>query len=108
MDFISSSILGGLLWDGIKKGLPLTIEYFQQNIQGYSFSHSILTKLEKLTQQFPQNVTTSEQILIAYIEKNKEWQAIRSQISPTANFTQNISGENAKGIQANNINTLNM
>lgn len=108
MDFISSSILGGLLWDGIKKGLPLTMEYLQQNTQGYRINDSIFAQLKQLTQQLPQKVTTSEQILITYIEKNNEWKAVRSQMTPAAHFTQNISGKNAKGIQANTINTLNM
>ena len=108
MDFITSTVLGGLLWDGIKSGLPLTLDYLQNKAQGYIIDDTIYAQLEDLTQQLPKQAKASEETLIAYIESNQEWKTVSKQIVKSKQFTQNITGENAKGVQADKIKTLNM
>lgn len=108
MDFITSAVLGGFLWDAIKMGGPLTLDYVQQKAQGYIIENSVFNKLEILTEQLPEVAKVSEEELVTYIEENKDWGELRAEIAQSPNFTQNIKGDNAKGVQANNINTLNM
>ena len=108
MDFITSAILGGLLWDGMKAGLPLTLDYIQSKAQGYILDDSTLTKLEDLSKKLPETAKNAKDELIAYIENDQQWKAVSKQIVKSKKFTQNITGENAKGVQANTIGTLNM
>jgi len=108
MDIISSAILGGLIWDGMKAGLPLTLDYIKKKAQGYILDESTLAKLDELSQKLPETAKTSEEALIAYIENNQQWKALSKQIVKSRQFTQNIMGENAKGVQADKIDTLNM
>lgn len=108
MDFITSTVLGGLVWDGIKSGLPLTLDYIQSKVQGYILDDNTLAKLEDLSQQLPDNAKVSKASLVTYIENKPEWKAINKQIVKSKQFTQNITGENAKGVQADKIDTLNM
>ena len=108
MDFISSAILGGLLWDTLKAGTPLTLDYLQSKAQNYILDESTLAKLEDLSQQLPETAKASEDTLIAYIENDQQWKAVSKQIVKSKQFTQNITGENAKGVQADKIETLNM
>ena len=108
MDIISSAILGGLIWDGMKAGLPLTLDYVKKKAQGYILDESTLAKLDELSQTLPETARTSEEALITYIENNQQWKALSKQIVKSRQFTQNITGENAKGVQADKIDTLNM
>ncbi len=108
MDFITSAILGGLLWDGMKAGLPLTLDYMQSKAQGYILDDSTIARLEDLSQKLPETAKTSEETLIAYIENDQQWKAVSKQIVKSKQFTQNITGENAKGVQADKIDTLHM
>lgn len=108
MDIISSAVLGGIIWDSIKTAKPLALSYFKEKAQGYILDAPTLEKLENLSKQLPAEAKASEESLVNYLENHQEWKAVIKQITKSNNFTQNITGENAKGVQANKIDTLNM
>jgi hypothetical protein len=108
MEFISSAILGGLLWDTIKMGVPITLEHIKKKAQGYIVDETIVAKIDDLTQQTPDRFKASKSELISYIETEDEWKKLRSEVVKVAEFSQNINGDNAKGVQANTVTTLNM
>ena len=108
MDFITDAILSGIIWDSIKSGVPLTLDYVKSKAQGYILDAPTLAKLEDLSKQLPAEAKESESSLASYIENNQEWKAVSKQIIKSKTFTQNITGENAKGVQADKIDTLNM
>ena len=108
MDFIPAAILSGIIWDTVKSGIPLTLDYVKNKAQGYILDAPTLAKLEDLSKQLPEEAKESESSLASYIENNQEWKAVSKQIIKSKQFTQNITGENAKGVQADKIDTLNM
>ena len=108
MDFITSAVLGGILWDTLKTGTPMTLDYIKGKAQGYILDAPTLAKLEDLSKQVPAEAKESKESLVYYIENHQEWKAVSKQIIKSKNFTQNINGENAKGVQADKIDTLNM
>jgi len=108
MDIITGAILTGIIWDSVKSGVPLTLDYIKGKAQGYIFDAPILAKLEDLSKQLPAEAKESKSSLASYIENNQEWKAVSKQIIKSKSFTQNITGKNAKGVQADKIDTLNM
>jgi len=108
MEFISSAILGGLIWDAIKAELAITTDYIKQKTQHYVFDQATLTKLNALSEQLPSSTKTSKAALIEHIKQQPEWQTLNEHIMKTSQFTQNISGEHAKGVQAGRIDPLTM
>ncbi len=108
MDFITNVMLSGIIWDIVKLGVPLTLDYMKSKAQGYILDAPTLAKLEGLCKQLPAEAKESESTLASYIENNQEWKAVSKQIIKSKNFTQNIIGKNTKGVQADKIDTLNM
>ncbi|HHN8433169.1 TPA: GapS6a family protein [Morganella morganii] len=45
MDFLTSSILSGLVYDGFSKGYKMTVSFFKEKLQNYIFDESALEKL---------------------------------------------------------------
>jgi hypothetical protein len=112
MEFISSAVLGGLLWDSLKAGAVMTSVYLKEQLQDYLFDEATLLKLNDLTRQLPEKSKISQAVLQIHLEQDQEWQAIKQHIvkntAQTTTFTQNISGDHAKGFQINNVDTLNI
>ncbi|MGV6809022.1 MAG: hypothetical protein ACWA5U_04025 [bacterium] len=108
MELISSAILGGLIWDAIKAELTITTDYIKQKTQDYIFDQTTLAKLNTLSEQLPAAAKTSEAALIEHIKQQPDWQTLNKHIVKTSQFTQHISGEHAKGVQAGRIDNLTM
>lgn len=106
MDFITSAVLGGLLWDAVKVGTPITASYLKDKTQDYLLDAPAVQKIENLRQQLPVDAMQSEEALVTLIEDNDEWQQVTKQVLKATQYTQNITGANAKGVQAGKIETL--
>ena len=108
MDFITSAVLGGILWDTVKAGVPPTLDYVKSKAQGYILDAPTLARLQDLTNKLPVEAKESQDSLVNFIDTNQEWKSVSKQIVKSKRFTQNITGDNAKGVQADKIDTLNM
>lgn len=45
MDFLSSTILSGMLYDGFKYGASITAEFLKNRLQGWVFDDTVLERL---------------------------------------------------------------
>ncbi|HFQ5303478.1 GapS6a family protein [Vibrio vulnificus] len=45
MDFLTSTLLSGVLYDGFKKGLVITSDFLKEKLQGWLFDDELLEKL---------------------------------------------------------------
>ena len=61
--FISSAILGEILWDSIKTGVPLTLQYIKEKSQDYILDALTPEKLKVLSKQLPVEAKKSEDSL---------------------------------------------
>ena len=61
--FISSAILGEILWDSIKTGVPLTLQYIKEKSQDYILDAPTPEKLKDLSKQLPVEAKKSEDSL---------------------------------------------
>lgn len=108
MEFITSAVLGGLIWDAIKANLTITTDYMKQKTQAYLFDPATLATLNGLSEQLPAAAKTSEVALIEHIKQQPDWQTLNKHMVKTSQFTQHISGKNAKGVQAGRIDNFTM
>ena len=47
MNFLSSTILSGILYDGFKTGAKLTVSFLKENLQGWLFDDAMLEQLAR-------------------------------------------------------------
>ncbi|MCR9886813.1 hypothetical protein NB554_23600 [Vibrio alginolyticus] len=45
MDFLTSTFLSGVLYDGFKKGVVITSDFLKEKLQGWLFDDGLLEKL---------------------------------------------------------------
>ena len=45
MDFLTSTILSGMLYDGFKSGATLTVNFLKEKLQGWLFDNDVLEQL---------------------------------------------------------------
>lgn len=96
MDFLTSTLLSGVLYDGFKKGLAITSDFLKEKLQGWLFDDELLEKLaEKVNALELQDY--GEHVIERKLSESGELQEILKLIKPEQNatigsVTQNHSG----------------
>ncbi len=96
MDFLTSTLLSGVLYDGFKKGAAITSDFLKEKLQGWLIDDALLEKLtEKVNALELQDY--SEHVIERKLSESGELQEILKLIKPDQNtnigsVTQNHSG----------------
>lgn len=99
MDFVSSAILGGMLWDAVKMGGPLTLDFVKEKVQGYLVDDAMVLRLENLKRRVPISALDSQNAIQTYIENDQEWKLLRQEIQPITSVTINNNGNTKVAMQ---------
>ena len=72
MEFLTSAILGGLVWDGMKETGKLTLEYLKHSLQQWKLKDSDCEKIVEIINESPKEYKKTEKFVTAFIDDNKE------------------------------------
>lgn len=97
MDFFTSAVLGGLLYDALKIGLP-SLDTIKSILTPYSIGDTECKIIEDELKHFDTSVDFSKEELIAYLERNSQ---ISSIIKSTSSQINNIGTVNGPVINTN-------
>ncbi|PCD85657.1 GapS6a family protein [Vibrio mediterranei] len=96
MNFLTSTLLSGVLYDGFKKGAAITSDFLKEKLQGWLIDDELLEKLtEKVNSLELQDY--GEHVIERKLSESGELQEILKLIKPDQNtnigsVTQNHSG----------------
>ena len=96
MDFLTSTALSGVLYDGFKNGIAITTEYLNRKLQGWLIDDALLDKLvEKINALELQDY--GEHVIERKLSESDELQELLKLVKPEQNttigsVTQNHSG----------------
>jgi hypothetical protein len=82
MDFISATILGGILFDSIKYSAVLTKDILKQKLVDWVVEDSVAARVIEQAKHLEKEGFQSEQSLIENIDKSPSWQSIMQDIKP--------------------------
>lgn len=84
MEFLSSTLLSGMLYDGFRKGVDITNNFLREKLQGWLIDDELLTKLTKQVNALDlQNY--GERIIEKKLTESPELQEILTHIRPDQN-----------------------
>lgn len=95
MDFFTSAVLGGLLYDALKTGM-LSLDLIKSKLTPYSVDESDCKIIEEELQNFPRFSNFTEEDFVAFLHNN-------SRISPIVESKANV---HITTHQTNHITTL--
>ncbi|CAH3600518.1 TPA: hypothetical protein JD893_23420 [Citrobacter freundii] len=95
MDFVTSTLLSGIIYDGFKHGVGITAEFLKEKLQRWVIDDSLLDKLSNKINDL--NLEDfSENVIERKLNESSEIQGVLSLIQPCQNnigtVTQNHSG----------------
>lgn len=108
MEFVTSAILGGLLYDFVKMGTLSLSEYMKTSIKGYLFSNEELELLSSIVDETKKEDSFSKEVLTVALDKHSEILPLLKKINDSSIVVQinNIETNNG-AVFADNNGTLN-
>lgn len=96
MDFLTNTLLSGVLYDGFKKGVEITSDFLKEKLQGWLFDDELLEKLAEQVNALELQ-DYGEHVIERKLSESGELQEILKLIKPEQNttigsVTQNHSG----------------
>ncbi|GAB6136873.1 hypothetical protein [Halanaerobaculum tunisiense] len=105
MDFLTSTLLSGVIWDGIKKGANITVDYLKKSLKDFILSEEDYKAIVNELKEAPEYATKSEKYLEAFIDDNKTINEILSNAKPiNKNSINHSSFESSPIMQGGNNN----
>lgn len=92
MEFISSAVLSGILYDMLKSGVKLTAYNIKVKLQNWIVGDSIAIEIEKELHKLQLSDDMSESAIEKKIASSNELAALVKKIKPNAIITQIHSG----------------
>lgn len=97
MDFISSTILSGLLYDALKTSVIISTSYIKESLQNWVIDDKTAQLLATKVAQLDINRDLSESAIKNRIDSNPELMAILSHIKPISQTVTHNSIHNGTG-----------
>lgn len=96
MDFLTNTLLSGVLYDGFKKGIAITSDFLKEKLQGWLFDDELLEKLAEQVNALELQ-DYGEHVIERKLSESGELQETLKLIKPEQNttigsVTQNHSG----------------
>ena len=105
MNFLTSSILSGILWDVLKYGMKVNINYLRDKLSDWILEAKKLKKIVELSNNIPDTYLKSESTLKEYLDLNEDIQEIlKSTQHNTTVINQQYNQGIAYGIVNGNVN----
>ncbi len=82
MDFITSAVLGGILYDLLKAGSIVTTEHLRKQLSGYLFDDAIAAQVIEQIGYLPKPAKDSVETLASHLDNSPSWQALIKEIKP--------------------------
>lgn len=86
MDFLTNTLLSGVLYDGFKKGAAITSDFLKEKLQGWLFDDELLAKLAEQVNTLELQ-DYGEHVIERKLSESGELQEILKLIKPAQNTT---------------------
>lgn len=104
MDFITSTVLSGILYDMIKNNVLLTAVNLKARLQGWLVDDAVVQAIEKEVNALQLSDEMSERAIEKQISSSIELNRILTNIVPSSNYVVQVhsgSGDNVAGNKYN-------
>lgn len=82
MDFLTSTILSGLAWDGIKSTGKVTVDFMKEKLRGWLINDSEIEKIVEKLNDIPESYRKSAKFIEAAIEEDSQLLELLKKIQP--------------------------
>ena len=82
MEFLTSTILSGLLWDGIKSGISISVEFLKSKLHNWIISDTDYEKLANAIAKLPNFSKTNYDTFNEYVSSSSDIQNVLKNIIP--------------------------
>ncbi|MEK4820260.1 hypothetical protein [Priestia sp. FSL R5-0680] len=107
MNFLTSTVLSGIAWDGIRKMGCMTSEYLKQQLKEWLLDEKSYETIADRINNIPEEYRKSKKFLEAAIEEDKQLQDILQSTSSKNTYAQNNSGTfNYSNVVSGNVGNL--
>ncbi|MFW2502369.1 hypothetical protein [Clostridium diolis] len=72
MDILSSAILGGVIWDGIKFGGTLTVDHLKKSLKKWLLKDEEYEAIVKTINEAQSEYKRTDKFITAFVDDNKE------------------------------------
>lgn len=96
MDFLTNTLLSGVLYDGFKKGAVITSDFLKEKLQGWLFDDELLDKLAEQVNTLELH-DYGEHVIERKLSESGELQEILKLIKPAQNTTVGSVTQNHTG-----------
>lgn len=103
MDFLTSTILAGLAWDGIKNAGTLTVDYLKGKLTKWVVSDKELQRIVIKVNSIPEPYKKSEKFLELAIEEDTDLMAILKNLGPSHETYINFKESSFHNSTVNNL-----
>ncbi|MDP2076518.1 MAG: hypothetical protein Q8J85_00595 [Sulfuricurvum sp.] len=108
MEFVTSAILGGILYDFAKIGTGALSEYLKASIKGYLFTEEEIQVLSSIIDETKQMPNLSKEAFSENLSKNHQMIALLEKMNDKGETVQiNTVTENYGAVMGNNYGTMN-
>lgn len=90
MEFLTTTILAGLAWDGIKSTGKVTVEFLKEKLIGWLINDNELEKIVDKLNDIPESYKKSAKFLEAAIEDNPQLLEILNSVQQRQDFQVNM------------------
>lgn len=102
MDFLTSTILSGLAWDGIKYAGNLTSQYLKGKLEEWLIDDKQLEAIVSKINEYPDAYKKNEKFLDLAIQEDEGLQEVLRKIQPKSNGSVDIKDSFIEGSTINN------
>ncbi|WP_096155708.1 hypothetical protein [Bacillus sp. FJAT-45066] len=102
MDFLTSTILAGLAWDGIKYIGNLTSEYLKGKLQEWIIDEEQIDEIASKINEFPEAYKKNEKFLELAIQEDEDLQELLKKIHPKSSGNVEVKDSVIEGSTINN------
>ncbi len=78
MDFLTSSILGGIIWDSLKKFGQATVDNLREPLKKWLLTDTDINNIANTVNEAPPEFKKTEKFITAFVDDNEEIKKILS------------------------------
>ncbi len=105
MDFLFSTIISGIAYDAIKKGICITSNFLKGKLTDWIIDENMIDKLVVVLGEIPKPCTRSKELIKAHLDLDDRFSEIVKTVKPD-NLTKNYNNyvEYNEGVLVNEMN----
>mgnify|MGYP004574151275 CR=1 FL=1 len=106
MEFLTSSILGGIVWDSLKKFGQVTADNLREPLKKWLLTDTDISNIANIVNETPSEFKKTEKFIAAFLDDNEEIKKILKKLTSNSEAS-TVINQQINGNNNYNIGTLN-